>query len=73
MKNIMYIGLDVDDKSFTASLVKEGLSDEVISIKSRPNFKAFQKKIERFIKEGYQLKVELPLFLRTVNFLLKSP
>ncbi len=26
MKNIMYIGLDVDDKSFTASLVKEGLS-----------------------------------------------
>ena len=52
----MYIGLDVDDKNFTASIIAEN-TGETLGFKSRPSFEALHKKLKPFLKEGYELRV----------------
>lgn len=56
IKSILYIGLDVDDKNFHGGGFSED-TGEMITFKTKPTLGALMKKLRKFEKKGYKLKV----------------
>ena len=55
MRNILYIGLDVDDKSFHGAGICEK-SEEMFEFSCRPNFHSLLKKLKTFHQQGFELQ-----------------
>lgn len=55
-KKIMYVGLDVDDKNFTAALIASD-TGELFNFKTKPQFSSLRKKLSKFEGKGYQIKL----------------
>ena len=56
MEQILYVGLEVDDKSFHAALMQEE-SGEVFEIKTKPQGSVLIKKFKEFESKGFTLKI----------------
>ena len=55
MRNILYIGLDVDDKSFHGAGICEK-SEEMFEFSCGPNFHSLLKKLKTFHQQGFELR-----------------
>ena len=55
MKNILYIGIDVDDKAFHGAGICKG-SGEIMEFSCRPRFHFLLKKLKVFQQKGYELR-----------------
>lgn len=58
MEKIMYLAIDVDDKSFTAcGSYTEGAAERVIEFKSKPSVGALDQKLTKYTDQGFKLKI----------------
>ena len=54
MKNILYIGLDVDDKAFHGAGICEK-NEEILEFSCRPHFHSLLRKLKSFQQKGFEL------------------
>jgi transposase len=58
MEKIMYLAIDVDDKSFTAcGVYTDGAEERVIEFKTKPSIGALEAKLLKYKEQGFKLKV----------------
>lgn len=58
MEKIMYLAIDVDDKSFTAcGIYTENKLEKFVEFKTKPSIGALDAKLSKFIADGFQLKI----------------
>lgn len=58
MEKIMYLAIDVDDKSFTAcGLYTENKQKKTIEFKSKPSIGALDQKLSKYREQGFRVKV----------------
>ena len=55
-KKVLHVGLDVDDKSFHIGVFNK-MTGEVFQMTSKPNIGSLMRKLEKFSKQGCELKV----------------
>ena len=58
MEKVMYLAIDVDDKSFTAcGLYADNGQEKTIEFKSKPSIGALDEKLSKYKEQGFRLKV----------------
>ncbi|MFZ4405476.1 MAG: IS110 family transposase [Pseudobdellovibrionaceae bacterium] len=58
MEKVMYLAIDVDDKSFTAcGLYTEKGIEKSVEFKSKPSIGALDQKLSKFKEQGFEIKV----------------
>lgn len=58
MEKIMYLAIDVDDKSFTAcGIYTENKLEKTVEFKTKPSIGALDAKLSKFVADGFQLKI----------------
>src|SRR4051812_18205245 len=58
MEKVMYLAIDVDDKSFTAcGLYAENGQEKMIEFKSKPSIGALDAKLSKYKDQGFDLRV----------------
>lgn len=57
-KKIMYLAVDVDDKSFTScGIIGSGKQEDIIEFKTKPSVGALMGKLQKYRDENYDIKV----------------
>lgn len=53
---ILFVGLDVDDKTFHASLLGNN-SEEIFEFSCKPTIHSLTEKFQKFLENGFELRI----------------